>query len=252
MQLEAPRGWPAPRGPECASDLALDRRRLGELPAEDLRALEAHLGTCSACRARAAHVDAPLPWPAADRDAVVQRIADQARPSGGSAAAFFRPRRQTMGIAAIALSALLALWLLPKREDRVSLKGALTLAVYRERGGEVIRAKKGDVLAPGDRLRFEVGLPFEGHLRILGVEASGRLYAVVPLDRAAPPIAVTPSGGAQLLDSAVELDGSRGQETLFAVLCPVAFGVDDLAVKGAELVVPAECRSTSFDFEKRP
>ena len=54
---------------------------------------------------------------------------------------------------ALAASAAIAVLLLPDRKEQVQTKGALSLEVYRERAGNVVRASQNDTFSPGDRLR---------------------------------------------------------------------------------------------------
>ena len=225
------RGAPAPIAESCASDLTLDRRALGELETEEAASIEAHIGSCLRCRARA---DALAIHPAVDpvvRRTVLGR----------------RTRWLRIG-APLALAASLAIAFFMPGAD-TQRKGGLSLTVYRERNGEVVRSSSGEIFHPGDRLRFEVDAP-RGHLLIMGIDARGELYAVIPLDGRAQEI----EDGLKktLLPETVKLDDSLGPERLVLVHCPATFALGSLEVRDHRLVTPRDCDTSELVFEKTP
>jgi hypothetical protein len=113
----------------------------------------------------------------------------------------------------------------------------------------------GETFHPGDRLRFVVDLPFSGHVNVLGVEASGKLYVAWPIAENVPTLREV--GMLQELPGALGLDASSGREMLYLVECPVAVGppaiacqVKSLPGASAPLVCPSGCLLTPFVLHK--
>ncbi len=242
--------------PDCPSDFTLDRLHSGELSPEETQTHQRHVAGCKACGARMAErragfdaiegvdpramlarirtgLDRPAPWP--------QRLL------GGL--------RRFIGPLAVAVTASLVL-VVVTREDvegpGTRIKGSLALHVFRLAGDHAEEMVSGSTFAPGDRLRFTVDLPAEGHVAVLGVEASGTLYTAWPLD----PEAQTrlAAGKGIELPGAVSLDEQPGRETFYLVQCPVKVGPPRCTSQGAEAApaCPAGCATSSFRMEKRP
>jgi hypothetical protein len=132
------------------------------------------------------------------------------------------------------------------------MKGSLALHVFRLAGDHAEEAVSGDKFAPGDRLRFVVDLPAEGHVKVLGIEPSGALYIAWPLDSG---LQTRFAAGTRIeLPGAVSLDAQPGRETLHLVHCPVKVGPPDCTSggAGAKPVCPADCVTTSFLLDKAP
>jgi hypothetical protein len=222
-------GAPAPIAESCVSDLTLDRRVLGELESEEASSVEAHLESCTRCRARAAALSVHPALDPAVRRIVLGR----------------RTRWLRIG-APLALAASLAIaFLIPGSDTR--RKGGLSLTVYRERHGEVVRSGSGEIFHPGDRLRFEVDAP-RGYLLIMGIDAGGERYACVPLDGRARP--VQDDLKKVLLPDAVKLDESLGRERLVLVHCPAPFALGALDVRDHRVITPPDCDTSELVFEK--
>jgi len=135
-------------------------------------------------------------------------------------------------------------------ENGIRMKGNLTLKVQRSRGGLVDTVASGEQFQAGDRLRFEVLTPKAGHLLILGKESGGDVYVVYPL-KGEGQSAAKPKGR-QELPEAVELDGSGGTESLYAIFCPEPFNQGDVAFKAADIITKKKCQSTVFKLNKGP
>lgn len=226
-------GAPAAIAEACASDLTLDRRALGELDAAAAASLEAHLQSCGRCRARASALSSPPPVDPQLRRTVLGRQ---------------RGRRWLRAGVPLALAASIILAFVaidPGSDTR--RKGGLALTVYRERDGEVVRSRSGDVFHPGDRLRFEVDAP-PGHLLIMGIDGGGRGYPCVPLDGRARRLESALAKA--LLPDAVQLDDSLGRERLVLVHCPAPFELRSLEVRDGRVIAPAECGTSELPFEK--
>ncbi len=95
-----------------------------------------------------------------------------------------------------------------------SIKGAVVLMVHKktERGSEPIGP--GQVVAPGDAIRFEVRAPHRGFAAMLGHDGRGHVTVHHPFEgtEAAPYDPSEP-----VLPTAIELDDAPGAERLFAV-----------------------------------
>jgi hypothetical protein len=227
------RGAPAPIAEACASDLMLDRRALRELDDAEAAAIEEHLDACPRCRARAAALTIA---PAIDPNLRQKLLAPRTR------------RRWLRAGVPLALAAsILLAFLALDPEGETRKKGGLSLTVYRERNGEVVRSSAGEIFHPGDRLRFEIDAP-AGHFLIAGIDAEQHPYACVPLDGRARPIAERLEKA--LLPDAVKLDDSLGEERLVLIHCPHAFELGSLAVRERRVIAPSGCDTSELRFEK--
>lgn len=228
----------------CPSDLTLTLLDTGCLAGDEKDEVQAHLQTCARCRGWLDGAKADFAAiPGAERDAMVDRLTARAQ----------RPRQRwpvaVAGALAIAAAALLLLHTPPPRPD-VGLKGSgLDLRVYRERAGHVASTMSGDMFRPGDRLRFEVDVPSDGHMLVVGVESDGDLFRCYPNDRDES-VPVEASSGL-LLSDAIELDSSTGHEVLHLVVCDAPFSAHDLRAAGARsLALPPGCRAAAFEMVK--
>jgi hypothetical protein len=129
------------------------------------------------------------------------------------------------------------------------MKGGLALHVFRLAGDHGEEALSGDRFAPGDRLRFVVDVPAEGHVSVLGIEAGGALYTAWPLEPSVQTRFV--SGTGIELPGAVELDDQPGRETLYLVHCPLKVGTPACTL-GADgkPSCPESCAMTAFVLDK--
>ncbi|XXF79966.1 zf-HC2 domain-containing protein [Myxococcaceae bacterium GXIMD 01537] len=245
-------------GPDCPSDLALDRLHAGELPPEQAQMLERHAEGCAACGPRLAERKAGFAGiEGVDPRAMLARIRtgldERPRPSFTGRIAE-GARRLLVPAAALAVAGLAVMVLSPRDVDgpRTRFKGGPVLHVFRLVGERPVEAGSGDAFAPGDRLRFVVDLPSEGDVAVLGVESSGTLYTAWPLDPATPTHLAAGTGVE--LPGAVALDAQPGRETLYLVHCPSAPGPTGCASAGpgAAPQCPAGCVSTPFVLNKKP
>ncbi|MFO0728922.1 MAG: hypothetical protein U1E65_34400 [Myxococcota bacterium] len=235
-----------PRKEACPSDLVLSQFDAGALPQPVRAEIEQHVAACSDCKAwlddgRAAFSKLSTEERAPILDAMV--AASRARPSW---------QRRLPAIASIAAAAaVLTVLLVPRSDPDRGLTpkgGPVALRIYREHEGKVSRALPGEKFNPKDRLRFEVDLERPGHVMIVGVEASGHLYSCFPAR--GEDSALLPFGTKQLLPDTVELDDSRGKETLFLVECPSRFRLSELKASGDSLSLPQTCLLARFAIDK--
>lgn len=236
---------------EGPSELMLDAYVLGEATAEEVAAVEAWMaadpGHAAVVEARRTGFDA---LPEANPQAMLARIRlgleeAPARPVRG--------RVSRIGwlvgglVLAGAVAAALVFGLRPEAPgpaaDGVLIKGGLKLEVFRARGDAVSRLLPGDAVAAGDRLRFKAhGVPpGPGQLMVVGVEASGAVFAYFPGEGRSTAAHGAIGADGALPGSAV-LDDSRGREQVWLVWCPRAFGLADLKPSKDGLLTREACR----------
>jgi hypothetical protein len=237
----------------CPSELGLDRFQLGESPAAE----RAHVEACADCRARLearAAAFAALP----DRAGMIRDLHVAAVARGEARRAARRGAllpRWLGGLLAAAAASVLVVVVATRPDvdaDGVRPKGdAPALSVLAERGDHTERLSSGARLAPGQRLRFQLSLPAPAWVLVVGVEASGRLYAVHPTSTDPSTAAVRfEAGSGQVLPGAVRLDDSIGRESLHAVACPERFELGALAGSVGRITAPEGCRVADFELEK--
>jgi hypothetical protein len=241
---------------ECPSDFTLDRLHTGELPAEQSQAAERHVAGCADCGARMAERRAGFDAiPGVDPRVMLGRIRTGLdRPASLPERLRGGVRRLLAPLAVVATAAIALVVVTRGDVEPVEtrMKGALALHVYRLAGERAEEMVSGGAFSPGDRLRFAVDLPAEGHVTVLGVEASGALYTAWPLD--AETATRFDKGKGIELSGAVSLDAQPGRETLYLVHCPTQVGPPRCTSQGADAApaCPAGCVSSAFVMEKQP
>jgi hypothetical protein len=243
--------------PDCPSDLTLDRLHTGELPREKAVEAERHVAGCADCGARMAERRAGFgAIEGVDPRVMLARIRtglDRPAPLPERLSGWVRRLFAPLAVAAVAAVALVVVTQQQQQQpEETRMKGALGLHVFRLVGDHSEEMVSGSVFAPGDRLRFAVDLPAEGHVMVLGVEPAGALYTAWPLE---PGVQTRIAEGNGIeLSGAVSLDAQPGRETLYLVQCPVEVGPPDCTSGGADAapVCPAGCVSTPFIMVKQP
>jgi hypothetical protein len=237
--------WPA-----CLSALQLDRWMMGELSEPQSDVIDAHVGGCRRCgevvdRLRAERDGTRLPplrlVPSTD--------------AGGPAGAD-RPRRASWRLPAAAAAAGLAaaaslLLLLRPAERTERAKGpGFALGTYVQHGSEVRRAGPGEVVAPGDALRFAVTTPAGGYVAVLSLDPKGRGSVYYPLGARAAPVS---AGAEVLLPLGTRLDGTLGEERIMALFCTSAVELEPVraGLEGGNEHVPVGCQVARWSFVKR-
>ncbi len=243
-------------GPECPSDFTLDRLHAGELPPAEAQRAERHVAGCADCGARLAERQAGFgAMDGVDPRVMLGRIRkglDEPARSSVSERLSGWMRRLLTPVAMAATAAVVLMVVVPGQQQGTRMKGALALHVFRLTGDHAEEVVSGDTFAPGDRLRFSVDVPSEGHVTVLGVEASGALYTAWPLE---PGVQTRfEEGDGIALPGAVSLDAQPGRETFYLVHCPVKVGPPRCTSQGAAAApaCPAGCTTSSFLMEKRP
>lgn len=252
-------------GPGCPSGLDLDHLESGELPPEDATRIASHVGGCVRCQAemmtRKARLSAfPEVNPGPLLAAIQRRVQEDAAVQQKQG---LRRRCVKFGMPLLAAAAAVLVVVqfrrgdspdLPAPGDGIREKGGLLLRVYRFSESQSQRVASGDPFFPGDRLRFVVDVPSPGHVSILGIEASGRMYLSWPVAEAGETL--LGAGKAQELLGTVALDNSSGSEMLYLVHCPPAIGRPAVACQsrgaGARPACPEVCALASFVLNKRP
>lgn len=212
----------------CLSDFALDRLHQGE---DDGAGPRDHLARCAGCAERLATLAAARA-PALDLDGLLRRAGDGATLNPP-------PRRRARWAAMTVLAAVGAagavVWLRAAAPHDQRIKGGLHLAAIAQRpDGRTHRVGNGDTLAPGDRLRFEIGAPDDGYVTIVSLDSTGAVTAFYPAEGRALPVV---RGQRQLSARSVVLDDARGPELIVLTSCPQPYTVDAvLVVARAQLV----------------
>ncbi|HUS65302.1 MAG TPA: hypothetical protein VMZ28_12195 [Kofleriaceae bacterium] len=241
------------RAQGCVSDLRLDRMMAGELAEEDARSARGHIDGCAMCAARLAEVEA-------DRASFRAAPPALALPAGAVSAAAREPawvrlrRWLWPATAVLAAAAALLVWRVAGRGagnggDTTRLKGRDHLGFYVKRGDAVARGAGGEVLRPGDTVRFTYTAQQRGYLAIASVDGAGQVSVYhADGERAA---AIEPGEDAAL-PGGVELDAVLGAETVYGFFCraPVAVGAVRAAVAGGHVELEG-CVVDRLTWEKR-
>jgi len=228
--------WPA-----CLSALRLDRWMAGELRPAEAEEVRAHLAACARCTSAAGSL-------AAARDGL-------ALPPLRIAPAPARRAVRLRGVAALAggLAAAAGL-LLVLRPDATGerTKGAgVGLGLYVLHGDAVRQARPGEVIAPGDAVRFAVTTPEPAYVAVLSLDPAGRASIYFPEGPRAAPV---PAGRDVPLPLATRLDATVGEERVVGLFCDHPAELEPLRAgleAGAGDAVPEGCQVTRWSFVKR-
>lgn len=246
MTVEELLSIPADRR-DCPSDLAFDRRLLGETEPAEERDLTVHLNTCTSCQGRwALREKGARAFPELELGLkrIARNLAEQRRSKRRRLAVF-----AAWATAAAASAAFFAF--APPLREELTRKGAPGLVVYRQRGGGAEIVTGDQPVHPGDRLRFKVSAAVDKEIMIVCVEDGGEVSLLhPPVGRRSVPLVPQPDGA---LEGSTLLDDHLGEEWLHLVACARAFTLDDLRVVSPEVIVaPKGCEVTVFHLSKRP
>ena len=234
----------------CLSELRLDRWCVGELEPAEREAVRDHLGVCARCRTRLEAIES-------DQHCVARTLPPLRRNSARQRWAW-----GVGGLAAAAAVLVIVLPLGPEPDDRhpmpgahaaarsTRIKGDERLGFFVQRDGAIARGQHGDVVYPGDRLRFEVSTSAPAHVAVLSVDGAGVISVYHPFG----PVTQAVDAGVGVLDTAVELDDTLGDESVIAVFCTSAVEVAVLRVAfehdPADPRLPPGCHTDRLQLRK--
>ena len=215
----------------CVSNLALDRWFSGALPSEDARALQEHLTTCPRCalrsdelaRQRAAFYARAPGWDSFER----------ARRRGWRGGRGALPRSTSWAwsvplvAAACALGIELGIRLEPDQSSSaasVRSKGAPSIGFYVKRGEHIRRGSSGELVQPGELVRFTYSAERPLHFALLHGDAAG---AAVHYPKPHHPDKLE-AGRDVPLDFSIRLDALLGTERVYGVFCDAPIPVESL------------------------
>jgi hypothetical protein len=207
------------------SSLQLDRLRLQELAEQEASELRAHLPTCSPCA-----------------DAFDQlSVAELLPPLKAK-----RPLswKWTTLMAGVAAAAAMLIVLRPANVER--RKGSeVALGMYVQHEGFVRRAAPGEVVSPGDALRFTATSP-GAYVAVLSLDPRGVASIYFP-------IAAIPAGTDVALPSATRLDDTVGEERIVALFCDAPVDLEPVraSLGRGRLAAPDGCQVAKWNFVKR-
>jgi hypothetical protein len=233
----------------CVSALRLDRLEMGELPAAEAEEARAHLAGCARCAGAVAELRADR----ARARLPELRALPLAPPAPSAHSAPPRPRRTARWAAAgagLAAAAALALVLRPAVPSERTRGAPVALGMFVQHGSEVRRAGPGDLVAPGDAVRFTVSTPQSAYVAVLSLDPGGAATVYFPQE---PRAAWVAAGQEVPLPAGTRLDATVGQEQLFGLFCssPVELEPVRRALRSAELPLPDGCQVIRWSFTKR-
>lgn len=161
--------------------------------------------------------------------------------------AVLHPRR-LIAYAALAFSAALALGLWPFEPPAVTRSGEPQLGFFIKRGSAVERGADGDVVYPGDEVRFVYTADRVYYLALFSVGAdTAEVY--FPSSTSAREVA---PGADVAFELGVHLEAARGPERFVGVFCEEAVAVEPLraALAAGSPLPAAGCRRTELTLRK--
>lgn len=264
----APSSLRPPRGPDCLSDLRIDRWLARDLPAPDHAAARAHLAGCPTCAARAAHLEATRDRTASGAAAAWESICRGAAAAGGDhggggiigGEAPSVARRRWWApplLAACAAVVVIALFARPRTRPGVDgtgerSKGGARLGFFVKHGDRVRRGGASEVVSAGDSVRFTVSAREPLYVAVLAVDARGVATLFFPADGRM--MARLPAGQDVELPSATQLDDAPGAESVHGLFCrdPIDLAQTrvELQARPARLAVPPGCTADHLTWTK--
>lgn len=233
----------------CLSDLVLDEWLADELAADARAKAAAHLDRCASCRARMDVIEA-------ETAAFLSQAPTLSDHSGLLAEAhevqrvLQRNRRVMLASSVLAMAAMVSLAVVTQRADKETrLKGSAHVDFFIKRGAQVTQGASGEVVHPGELLRFTYSSAQPTHLALINLDGKG---ATVYFPREGKTsVAMTP-GKQAALDFSVELDEQVGTERVFAVFCPEPFEIGDVtaALTGPQPTPPSDCHLDVITLQK--
>jgi hypothetical protein len=229
----------------CLSDFALDRAVAGEALDE---AQLTHLAACDRCAARRVEL-------AKERDAFVPPELPATPPVTAPAPAPLRLVSAGVGVLLAAAAAVVILVGLPDApvvDPGVRTKGDVALGLFVKRGDVVTLGGPGEVVHPGDELRFTMRLAKPARVAVLSLDGAGVASVYFPSSGPMPEVRET--GRDVPLELSTELDDTLGVERLYGLACaaPIDLSVVRAALaRDGTLTPPAGCTVDQLEVVKR-
>jgi hypothetical protein len=216
---------------------------MGELPPPDALAVKEHLSGCTTCTETVAGMRAvrdevrTLPLPS------IPGMAPPARP---------RTSGLVLGGLALALAASLVVALRPDTPLERPKGGGVALGMYVQHGDEVRRAGPGEVVSPGDAVRFSISTPVPSYVAVLSVDPAGRAFIYFPEGGRTVRVPAAPEVPLPL---GTRLDETVGEERLLALFCTAPVELEPvrrtLEQAGEAAPLPPGCQGVQWSFVKR-
>ncbi len=213
------------RGPACASDLQIDRWLAEELDDGSVARLEGHLAACARCQARLEDIRSSR---AVSGGVLPREIALHAR--SARRGPWSRWGARAGSVLALAAATVLVLRASHRDAELESgegerAKGAGHVAFYVMHDGRAREGSDGERLAPGDAIEFAYTARVPGYLAIVSVD--GAKHANVYYASEGRAARIEPGSDVSLPQSTV-LDGTLGEESVYALFCASAVSVETL------------------------
>jgi hypothetical protein len=215
------------------TDVELERLLAGDYPAARVAELEAKATDADRARREELKSEHAAFLGTIDVDAEVRAIGkkmEKLEPEAKPAASWWRWIFTGGALAAAAAAVIL---LVGRREDPtdgddIGLKGGeITLVVHAAGDAGSRTLASGDTIAPGTRIRFEVGSLKRGYVTVIGFDARGATTVYYPYGGAEAAVYDPKTGG--LLPGAIAVDATPGAEKYFAVFSEQPFSVESVA-----------------------
>lgn len=216
------------------TDIELERLIAGDFPAARAAELEAKATDADRARREELQAEHAAFLGTVDVDAEVRAIGrkmEKLEPEKKPAASWWR---WIFAGGALAAAAAAVLVLVGRRDsgtttgDDIGVKGdSITLVVHAADTDGSHKLASGDAIAPGTRIRFEVGAPRRGYITVIGFDARGATTVYYPYGGAEAAVYDPTTGG--LLPGAIAVDATPGAEKYFAVFSEQPFSVESVA-----------------------
>lgn len=252
----------------CISDLTFDEWRAGELGSSEVERVEAHLAGCERCRQRDDRLRAEaedfltrypeLVVPGSPDDSRASARAAAGEPPGAASVARRGSRaRRWAWASATAVAAAAGFFLMLRAgtgtTDRgTRIKGGSHIGFFVSSGGSVRPGRDGQVVHPGDRLRFTVTTARPVHVAILSLDGAGVASIYYPTGAQSEHVGIVRD---HALESSVELDGTLGDERIWGVFCDAPFEIEPLRTRlerHRDLPASSGCTSDPLGLVKKP
>ncbi|MFN0245290.1 MAG: DUF4384 domain-containing protein [Kofleriaceae bacterium] len=215
------------------TDVELERLLAGDYPAARAAELEAKATDADRARREELKTEHAAFLGTVDVDAEVRAIGKRMakmEPDAKPAASWWR---WVFTGGALAAAAAAVIFFVGRRDsgtdgDDIGFKGGdVTLVVHAANDTGSRTLASGDTIAPGTRIRFEVGSAKRGYVTVIGFDAGGATTVYYPYGGAEAAVYDPKTGG--LLPGAIAVDATPGAEKYYAVFSEHPFSVESVA-----------------------